>query len=249
MFGTAMSASRRSLLPLVALLGLGTAGLGGPGTSALASAELPAALAARVMALLPGPEQTVQVVKRGSRIATVNLQQHVTSVGGSPAALRTVLASAARGQVPSYDARLGITREQFGAYLAFQPVLVPSGKSLKLPLLRTSQRLTFPEQSSVPALLRGLSFDLRSGEVQVPEGFSFKPVRVSASTATDRSIDLRGGVQWKMHGYDPISQNGIHGQLSLHQLGSGQVLLTYQRTNMLRGVPGEEAEILLTYSR
>ena len=244
-----MSASRRSLLPLVALLGLGTAGLGGPGNQALASAESPAALATRVATLLPAAEQTAQLVNRGARIATVNLQQRVTSVGGSPAALRMVLASAARGQVPSYDARLGITREEFGRYLAFQPVLVPSGKSLKLPLLRTPQRLTFPEQPGVPALLRGLSFDLRSGEVEVPEGFTFKPVRVPASTASDRSIDLRGGVQWNLHGYDPISQNGIHGQLSLHQLGSNQVLLTYHRTNMLRGVPGEEAEILLTYFR
>ena len=245
-----MSPTRRHpLLPLVALLGLGMAGVDSPGTLALASAELPTALTARVAALLPEPDQTAQLVRRGSRIATVNLQQHVTSVGGSPAALRTVLATAARGQVPSFDARLGITREEFRRYLAFQPVLVPSGKSLKLPLLRTPQRLTFPEQPSVPALLRGLSFDLRSGEVQVPEGFSFRPVRVSGNTASDRSIDLRGGVQWKMHGYDPISQNGIHGQLSLHQLGSGQVLLTYHRTNMLRGVPGEEAEILLTYAR
>lgn len=239
--------SRRALLPLLLLLGLGSAGQGN--TAGVSEPTLPGTIAARVAALLPASDTHAQVMKLGSQIATLNLQQRVTSMGGSPAALKTVLASAARGQVPTYDARLGISREEFGRYLAFQPVLLPTGKTLKLSLLRTGQRVTLLDQTSNPAVLRGLVFDLKTGEVQVPEGFTFRPTALPASTAKDRSIDLRGGVQWNMRGYDPISQNGIRGQLSLYQLGSGQVLLSYDRTNMLRGVPGERAELLITYPR
>lgn len=248
-----MTAARRTLLLLTLLTGLGSAGQHGaallPAVGSGASEVSGLSVAARVVALLPRNESSAQVVSMGSQIATVNLQQRVTSVGGSPAALKTVLASIARGQQPSYDSRLGITRSEFTRYLAFQPTLVSSGKTVHLSLLRSAQRLTLLEMPGAAGILRGLSFNLKTGELQVPEGFTFSAVPLAASTAKDRSIDLRGGVCWMMRGYDPVSQNGIQGQLQLYQLGNDQTLLTYSRTSMLRGIPSEKAEVMLTYAR
>lgn len=245
--------AHRTLLLLLLLTGLGSAGQHSaallPGSALAASEVSRLSVAARAAALLPKPESYAQVVTMGSQIATVNLQQRVTSVGGSPAALKTVLASIARGQQPSYDSRLGITRGEFTRYLAFQPTLVPTGKTIHLSLLRSSQRLTLMEMPGAAGILRGLSFNLKTGELQVPEGFTFSALPVAASTAKDRSIDLRGGVCWMMRGYDPVSQNGIQGQLQLYQLGNDQTLLIYSRTSMLRGIPSEKAEVMLTYTR
>lgn len=200
----------------------------------------------KLSALLPQPGQSAQVMKLGSRLAIVDLQKRVVDTGGSREALQKVLEQAAWGQVPSYDERLNISRAEFGKYLAFQPVLMPTGKSVKLNLSRDATRVTFGDVGAgIP--LRGLSFDLKSGELRVPEGFSFLPVPVAPNTAPDRSLDIRGGYQWNLRGYSAETQNGLSGQLSLYQLGNGQTLLAFKRTSMVRGAVNE-AEVLLMYS-
>ncbi len=189
-------------------------------------------------------------MKLGSRLAIVDLQRRVVGVGGSREALQTVMASAARGETPSYDARLGITRDEFARYLAFQPVLMGTGKAIKLSLIRDGNRLTF---SDTPAnsVFRGLSFDLKTGDLRVPEGFTFRAISVPPTTGSDRSIEIRSGFVWNFKGFNAEAQNGVHGQVSLYQLGDGQILLGYHRlSSLVRGVfNNAESEVILKYSR
>lgn len=238
-----MSALLRSLSPLAALV---------CGVSAYASAPpaLPSGASAKLSALLPNSGQTVQIMKLESKLTIVNLQRKVLQAGGSPDALRIVMASLAKGEKPSYDARLNISKEEFAKYLAFQPVLAPTGKNMKLAVVRDSNRVTFTD-SDTNGVLRGLSFDLKSGELRVPEGFSFKALAVIPSTAPDRSIDIRSGFQWNLLGYSAETQSGIRGQVSLYQLGDGQAVLSYRRTSSLvHGVfNNNESEILVRYER
>lgn len=221
-----------------------------PGVLGLPGHGVPGSGAAAVRPwseLLPQPGQRGEVMQRSSRVTTVDLQRRVTEVGGDPAALRRVMVKVANGERPAYDTRLNISQSEFVRYLAFQPVLIPTGKSYRLSLSRDRLRLTFGEMEGSLAILRGVSFDLRSGEIQVPEGFTFRPMSVRAS-APDRSIDLRGGWQWTMRDINPQTQNGINGQLSLYRLGEGQVLLAYRRTSLVAGRVREPQEVLLTYA-
>ncbi|SEJ01495.1 hypothetical protein SAMN04488058_103102 [Deinococcus reticulitermitis] len=245
------------VLKRLALAGLLTLSVGVGGAApalpspppAKGGSELPLSLPARVAALLPQSGELGQLMRLGSRITTVDLQRAVTDAGGNAAALRSVMTAVAKGQVPTYDARLNISRETFGRYIAFQPVLEGTGKVMRLTVNQDPRRVTLGAMPGAASILRGLSFDLKTGELQVPEGFIFKPAAISAVTAKDRSIDIRGGVQWNLNGYDPITQNGIYGQLSLYQVGSGQALLTFERMNMVRGIPGQKSSVMLSYAR
>lgn len=206
-------------------------------------------LAARIAALLPKPNQAAQVVKFGSRIAAVDLQEKVIEAGGSRRALQNVLAVIAQGGVPSYDENLGISRAEFGKYLAFQPVILPTGKSVKLPVVREATRLIFGDAPGMNGVLKNVSIDLNTAELRVPEGFAVRPVAVTPSSAPDRSIDIRSAYTWTFNpSYNAKTQSGINGQMQLFLLGNGQVLLIYKRTSMLKGVVNE-GNLMLSYAR
>lgn len=221
-----------------------------PWACAAAPTALPASALPRLTALLPGSGQTAQIMKMGSRLALVDLQRRVVNVGGSRQALQTVMASAARGEAPAYDPRLGLSREEFSRYVAFQPVLMGTGKFVKLAVVRDAFRLTF---SDAPAnsVLRGLSFDLRSGDLRVPEGFVFRGMQVIPSAAATRDIDIRSAFIWNVRAFNAEAQNGVHGQVSLYQLGDGQVLLGYHRlSSLVHGVfNNTESELIVKYTR
>lgn len=237
----------RRLPALAALLGsLVTAQASVPG--ALPPGTVPAG-PVRLSGLLPASNQTAQVMRSGAKITIVNLQNRVVSLGGSREALQMVMAQVARGEMPSYDPRLGISKEEFTKYLAFQTTLESTGRSMKLAVSRDPARVLFSDVAA-NGLLRGLSFDLRSGELRVPEGLTFRALSVDPSTAPDRSIDLRGGFQWNLKGYNAETQSGINGQLSLFQLGEGQSLLVYKRlSSLIHGTMNTTtSEIILRYS-
>lgn len=208
----------------------------------------------RYLALLPGSNQVAQVMRKGTRLTILDMQQRVLSVGGSREALQNAMASVAKGQIPAYDARLGISQAEFDRYIAnyiaFQPTFESTGKTMRLSVVRDASRVTFTDTAS-NGLLRGLSFDLRTGDLRVPEGFAFKAAVIAPSTAPDRSIDLRGGLQWNLRGYNADTQSGINGQVSLFQLGDTQVLLIYKRvSSLIHGTFNNNAsEIILKYTR
>ncbi|WP_246580563.1 hypothetical protein [Deinococcus aestuarii] len=240
-----MRAARLPLQPLLALAVTVTGALALAGTASLPS---PGGWAARLGALLPQPGQIVQFMEQQPRLTLVALQQQVTRAGGSPDALRAVMVSAAKGQKPAYDERLGITRTEFERYLVFQPVLTATGKVLKLPLSREGNRLRFGDAPGLGGVLRGLVLDLTTGELRTPEGFATRPRPIPVSAAPDRTLDIRGGYEWVVKGNSPVTQNGVNGQLQLLQLAGGQVVFSYYRLSMMHGTI-HEGGVIFGYTR
>lgn len=64
-----------------------------------------------------------------------------------------------------------------------------------------------------------------------PEGFTAK-IAAFKPNPTDRTLDVRSGFQWKIRGNDIKTFSGINGTLNLWLLGSGQIVLTYERNSM-----------------
>lgn len=213
-------------------------------------ASLPAPTATRLAALLPGNGQVAQIIKLGSKLTVVELQKRVLEVGGSREALQNVLAVIAKGGMPTYDERLGITRDEFSElskYLAFQPIFVNTGKTVRLPVTRDAGRVTFADAPGL-SILRGLSFDLRSGELRIPEGFTIKAQAVATSAAPDRSLDIKQAFLWDIKVYSAATQNGASGRLWLYHMANGQVVITYKRMSMIKGIPNE-GELMIGYQR
>lgn len=236
--------------PLLTLLAFGGSAVLDTSTATTTTGvgSLPAGWQSKLSALVPLAGQTVQVLEKRSSLAFVELQQLVTKAGGSREALRQLMLSAARGEPLEYDERLNITQEEFRRYVVFQPVLAPTGKTLRLNVVRDGNLLKFGDGPGLNGVLRGLVLDLGSGELRTPEGFGGKPHAVVPSTAFDRSIDIRSGFEWNVRGNSPVTQNGVKVQLQLLQLPGNQVILTCYRFSMLRGTTSE-GNLIFSYTR
>ncbi|GGS02055.1 hypothetical protein [Deinococcus sedimenti] len=211
---------------------------------------LPSGWQARVAALLPQTGQTVTLLERRPSISTVELELVVASAGGDREVLRQVTASAARGVAPVYDKRLNITPEDFKRYLVFQNTLASTGKSFRLNVTRDSNRVTFGDSAAMNGVLRGVSIDLKTGEMRGPEGFTARPVAVPANDNPDRGLLVRSGFQWRMIGNNAQIGTGVRGTLNLLQLASGRVLLSYSRKSMIdRKVDEFDRELIVEYAR
>ncbi|WP_235183135.1 hypothetical protein [Deinococcus phoenicis] len=234
--------------PLLTLLAVGGVGVMDRSTATPLAATLSPGWQGRLAALLPQPGQVVQLMEQRPSLAFVELQQRVTTVGGSRDALRALMLSAAKGEPLEYDARLGITQEEFRRYVVFRPVLTPTGKTARLNVVREGNLLKFGDAPGLNGTLRGLVLDLNSGELRTPEGFGSKPRAVSPGTAPDRTLDIRGGFEWNVKGNSPVTQNGVKSQLQLLQLPGNQVVFTYTHFSMLRGVISD-GTIIFSYAR
>jgi len=241
-----MQAVRLSLLTLAALSGAALLSLSVQAAPNIPA--LPAGLPTRMAALLPQPGQSAQPMEWRSSGLTVELPQRVAQLGGDREALRTALSKAARGETPEYDQRLGISRAEFDSYLVFQSSLVPVGKRVKLPVTREGTRLKFGDVAGLGGVLRGLVLDLATGELRTPEGFGGRPQPFVASTEQERRLAVRSGMQWKVRGTNPYTQNGVNATLRLLQLSSGQFVLDYYRFSILRGTTSE-GRVILQYTR
>lgn len=199
----------------------------------------------KVAQLLPTPNQLAQIMELGSQVAVVELSKHVQKAGGNPEVLRSVIASVSRG-APNYDARLGISREEFMRYVTFQPDIMPTGRRVRLPLRRLGNRLMIADVRGEAGILRGLSFNLITGELQVPEGVIVKPVPLYVNPKTDHSVNIQGGFKWNLSFYNANTQNGIKGQLGLYKVGDDQVILVYKRFSMIKGRTNE-GQVIVKY--
>ncbi|GGR71035.1 hypothetical protein GCM10008959_35910 [Deinococcus seoulensis] len=230
---------------LVLTLGLLTTG---QGSGTAAPPALPAGWQPRLAALLPVTAQNVTLLERRPSISTVDLQLRVASVGGNPQALQQVIVSAARGVQPTYDERLGISRDEFKRYLVFQEVLASTGKTFRLAVTRTANQVTFGDGPNMDGVLRGVTIDLKTGEMRGPEGFTARPTAVPPSDNPDRGLEVRSGFQWRMVGSNATTGYGVRGTLSLLQLAGGRTVLSYTRTSMIRRVP-DTGELIVEYTR
>ncbi|MBB5234380.1 hypothetical protein [Deinococcus budaensis] len=241
-----MWAVRFSLLTVAALSG--AALMSASVRAAPSIPALPAGWPSRMAAMLPQPGQSVQPMEWRSSGLTVELPQRVAQLGGDREALRAALTKVARGELPEYDQRLGISRAEFDSYLVFQSSLAPVGKRLKLPLTREGNRLKFGDASGLGGVLRGLVLDLTTGELRTPEGFGGRPQPFTPLTDQERRLAVRSGLEWNIRGNNPYTQNGVKATLRLLHLASGQFVLDYDRFSMLRGATSQ-GRVILQYTR
>lgn len=211
---------------------------------------LPSGWQAKIAALLPQTGQTVTLLERRPSISTVALELVVASAGGDREALRQVTASAARGVAPTYDKRLNVSPEEFKRYIVFQSTLASTGKTFRLNVSRDSSRVTFSDGPYMNGVLKGVSIDLKTGEMRGPEGFSARPVAVPANDDPERGLLVRSGFQWLMNGNNAQIGNGVRGTLNLLHLSSGRVVLSYRRKSMIdRRVDDFDRELIVEYTR
>lgn len=215
--------------------------------AATAPSPLPGGWQGKLAAMLPLPGQNAVLLARGTTVNIVELGRRVATVGGDRAAYEDLLAEVSRGADPEYNERLGISREEFKRYLVFQPTLVATTKTVRLPVTRDSARVMFGDVAGLGGVLKGVSIDLRSGDMTTPEGFTAK-IAAYKPNPTDRTLDVRSGFQWKIRDNDIKTFSGINGTLNLWLLGSGQIVLTYERNSMIRNVTSK-GEIMLGYTR
>ncbi|ACO47233.1 Conserved hypothetical protein, precursor [Deinococcus deserti VCD115] len=202
----------------------------------------------KLAALLPLAAQPAVLMERRASLSLVDLSLRVMNVGGDPQALNQVMASAQRGEMPAYNERLGISKKEFLSYLVFQPTLASTSRTLRLAVNRDSNRVSFGDAPGMNGILKGVSIDLRTGEMRGPEGFTAKATSVAPSNAADRLLDVRSGFQWNIRGNNAGTGNGVRGVLNLLQLSSGDIILSYTRTSMLHSVT-TTGELIVQYTR
>lgn len=194
----------------------------------------------RLMGLLPLANTSAQLMLSQARVSVLDFQQRVVQSGGDLKVLANVLGQAQQGRVPSYDERLGITRAEFQRYLIFRNTLEPSGRSVRLAVSREGNRLTFGDVPGA-GILKGLSFDMNSGELNTLEGFSARPHPVQINSVQDSTgMGASSGLSWDVKGSNPRTQNALQGHLSLLQFSGGQVLLSYNRVSIQKGRISED---------
>ncbi len=211
---------------------------------------LPAGWQSRIAALLPQAGQTVTLLERRPSISTLELEWRVASAGGDPEVLRQITLNAARGIAPTYDKRLNVSQEDFKRYIVFQNTLASTGKTFRLNVSRDVGRVTFGDAAYMNGVLKGVSIDLKTGEMRGPEGFTARPVAVPANDDPDRGLLVRSGFQWRMIGNNAQIGNGVRGTLNLLQLATGRVVLSYSRKSMIdRKVDEFDRELIVEYTR
>lgn len=203
---------------------------------------------ARLTSMLPAAGQVADVMQRKAGITFVDLQIRVAQAQGSPEALNKVLTDMQSGIKPTYDPRLGFSKDEFARYLVFETTLARSGKTLHLPVTRDASRVSFGDADGLRGVLKGVYIDLKSGEMHGPEGYSARPVNVPPSADQDSGLKVVTGFLWKVIGNDARAGNGVRGTLNLLQLDDGQIILSYKRTSMIRNVLNQ-GEVILSYTR
>lgn len=167
----------------------------------------------------------------------------------APALLEDFVASVRLGRVPPYDPRFGVTPEEYARMVVFRNTLSPTTRSVKLNVTRTERKVTFGQATGAEAL-RGISLDLMTGEMRLPEGYVAKPHAVQVSAELDGTgLGARSGWGWKFQGSDPKTFNAIDASVSLMRLSSGSIVLTYNRISIVKGRLQPEVQLYLTYAR
>ncbi len=243
--------------PVLGVLALGSLTFWSSGLPGLPL--LGAGLAATVQAdwrskfapLLPQSGQIAQVMETRARFSLTEVRRRVLGVGGDQRVLEQMLISAQRGLPPVYDQRLKISEADFRRYLVIQQELQPSGKTVRLSVLRDASRLLFGDAGGT-SLLRGISLDLSSGEMRFPEGFTARPealvISAAQAAAADDPLGKRSGYVWTVRGSNPVTQTALSGHFALLSLSDGSVLISYNRNGILKGNFGS-GNLILSFNR
>lgn len=226
----------------------------GAATSQTAGPGLPTTVndwRSRLAALLPQTGQAAQIMETRARFSMTEVRRRVLDAGGDARLLDQMQVSAERGVVPLYDRRVKISEDDFRRYLVIQQELQPSGKTVRLSVLKSGNRLTFGDAGGT-ALLRGISLDLDTGDLRFPEGFSAKPEALNISAlqaaAAEDPLGKRSGYVWNVRGSNPFTLNALNGHFALLSLSDGSVLISYNRNGILNGTVAT-GNLILSFTR
>ena len=213
-------------------------------TVALAQSDL----RARLSPLLPQPGQNARIMEwRTTAAGVATIQDRLAD--NAPALLEDFVASVRLGRVPPYDPRFGVTRDEYARTVVFRNTLTSTSRGVRLNVIRTDRKLTFGQAVGAEAM-RGVSLDLVTGEMRLPEGYIARPHAVQVSAELDGTgLGARSGWGWKFQGSDPKTFNAIDASISLMRLASGSVVLTFNRISIVKGRLQPEVQLYLTYTR
>lgn len=193
---------------------------------------------AEVMAWVPDPE----VVAIKERIRQAQQQD--------PRWFREYAAEHADDPVPPWHPKFGVTESEYARTLSPDWLhLEKTGKQVRLFLSRTGNKVVFQGGPGAEAL-RGLTLDVSTGEVRIPEGFSAKPRTVDLSEKDDHiGLGARKGWGWSFEGVNLKTHVAVKANLNLLQLASGGVVLAYNRGSTLDFKRQPEVNLTLVYDK
>lgn len=222
----------------------------------LAVALLGAALAqgdlrARLLAMLPDSAQSAQVLEYTQDPEYAALQERVDfAMRQDPLWFRDYLAQyQGQSRIP-YNPKFGVNEREYLRYIGdcCRGVrLTKNGKAVRLSISRSGNKVTFQGGGGADGL-RGLTLDIVTGELRVPEGFSARPHPIIAN---DNALGLqpRKGWGWQITNSKASSRMSMWAGFSLLQFQNGTVLLSYHRQTSVGGQLQPELDLNVLYEK
>ncbi|PYE53533.1 hypothetical protein [Deinococcus yavapaiensis] len=205
-----------------------------------AQGTLPSDVRSRLAALLPDSGQSAQVMSlvRDSNWLALQrkLQQAIAQDTRWFDEYRRVNATAT--DLP-WNAKFGLSRDEWEAFnkdSGWRFIRTVPAQTVRVAFQRVGNRVTFLGTSGAEGL-DGLSLDLSSGEMRLPEGYTTKPYSVDITVRNGRDTksgyvdpfgQSRRGLAWKFVVMNSTTQ--VSAYVHLLQLENGSVVLSYDRS-------------------
>lgn len=218
---------------------------------ALAQGDLPGDLRARLPALLPSRVQAASLLSWDRLPEIVRIEQRIWQVGTQdPRWFQAYLSGAASGRPLEYDARLGVSAEEFNKWQAFRTIYrLQTVGTARFTVTRSGNKLIFGGSQGAEAL-QGLSIDLNTGEARAPGGFTGKPRALHVSAERNRyGVGEAWGWAWTIQGHDPASKSAMLAYLGVVELSNKDVLISFKRNLQFNGVAQPSVDLNLRYTR
>lgn len=223
------------------------------GASVAGPAQAQLDLKARLLALLPEGTQAVNEMswQRDPDLAAIELRMN-QAVQSDPRWFREYFASHSADEQIPYHPKFGVTERDYVRYSEDPGVrLVKTGKLLKVTTIKQGNRLIF-QGGAGTEMLRGVSLDLVSGELRIPEGYTAKSHAVNVVVAPGRvdafGLPARKGWGWSINptGAAGPGKTSVWARLTLVQFAGGPVLLSYNRAVVANGRqrPNETLDVM-----
>jgi|GEM_PF-5974705 len=215
------------------------------------AAPVQADLRSRLLALVPDTTQAAEILKWGVDPEIVVIRERITqAVRQDPAWFRDY-SDLFPGRTPPYHPKFGVSEGEYRRLLTESGVrLLKTGGAARVTVTVTSTRVTFQGGTNGAEVLKGITLNLTTGELRVPEGFTAKPHSVSVNGQNDNvGLPSRTGWGWSIVGTNAQTKTVVRANLSLLQLETGEVLLAYNRASSVNHKPQPEVDLNLLYTK
>ena len=219
------------------------------GAAVLGSALAQSDLKSRLMALLPGSVQSVELLEWQPNEEIVAIRERILQAQrADPRWFREYAASHEDQEVLPWHPKFGVSERDYQKYLsADRGHFAKTGKTTNLVMDKVGTKVIFRGGNGVEAL-SGLLLDLVSGELRLPEGFTASPIPVNVSVSNS-GLGPRKGYAWHINGADTTAKLVLRVQLSLLQFADGSVLMSYNRASAKNSRPLPIVDINVLYGK